>query len=461
MAPPDPLPVPDPTAPDPIATDVEDGFTLVAAGDVLAPSGLAVHDRNRDLVALFRAGDVTVANFEAPAVDLRETGHEPVSGGPGWPLVRVPPELPQSLRDWGFDMVGLANNHMVDWGPRGARQTVRLLDEAGIASAGYGETRAAARAPVVLPTPKGRVALLSVTASFRESSAAMDAFGVTPSVPGLSVLRARPVDVVTRAQFEVLREIDAQHNTNGNRFAPPTGGDDLVYRGTRFRAGEEPGTVYDVDAVDEADLLRNIREAKQRTGFVVVSVHNHEEPGAPVPPLQDEGSAWPTGMPPDFLQRFARAAIDHGADVIVGHGPHVLLGIEVYRGRPIYYSLGDLFGAVEQVDLVTDAAPVGFDAARETVADYYERWWTYYARDRTLYHSLVTESVFRDNRLAEIRLHPVDLGADRRLADRGFPETPSPELATAILTRLQRLSEPFGTKITVDGGVGRIHLAGS
>jgi hypothetical protein len=41
------------------------------------------------------------------------------------------------------------------------------------------------------------------------------------------------------------------------------------------------------------------------------------------------------------LRKFARAVIDAGADAVVGHGPHVLRGIEFYRGRPIAYSLGN------------------------------------------------------------------------------------------------------------------------
>ena len=46
-------------------------------------------------------------------------------------------------------------------------------------------------------------------------------------------------------------------------------------------------------------------------------------------------------MPADFIPIFARAVIDAGADVFVGHGPHVLRGIEIYKGKPIFYSLSN------------------------------------------------------------------------------------------------------------------------
>lgn len=441
-----------------LSTDVDDEFILAAAGDLLSPATVSINARNQDLVRLLRSADVAVANFEAPAIDLREPGLEPVGGGPGWPLVFVAADFPRQLKEWGFDLVGFANNHAVDWGPKGARETVRRLDAAGIGSAGFGETRSAARAPAFFPTPKGRAALVAFTATFRESSAAMDAFGVTPAVPGVSALHTTAIDIVTREQFEVLREVEAQHSAAGYRFSASPSGDELRYRGSRFRVGDRPGTVHEINSDDENDILRTIREAKQRASFLVVSVHNHEEPSCENPVRSGDGSAWPSQVPPGFLQDIARAAIDNGADAVVGHGPHVLLGIEIYRQRPIFYSLGDLFGAFEQVDLLADRAPAGFDVDRHTVAEYYERWWAHYANDRTIFDSVVTESVFRGNQLAEVRLHPVDLGEQRRLADRGFPETPTPVRAGEILRRLQRLSEPFGTKISIDGEVGVIRF---
>ncbi|WP_051792648.1 CapA family protein [Amycolatopsis jejuensis] len=442
-----------------IATNVDDDFTLAAAGDLLSPGAVSVHARNRDLVGVLRAADVTMANFEGPAIDLRVPGHEPVGGGPGWPLVSVPVELPRFLKDWGFDMVGFANNHTLDWGPKGARETIRLLDAAGIRSAGFGETRSAARAPAFFATPKGRVALVAFTATFRESDAAMDPLGIAPAVPGVSALHTTPIDIVTREQFQVLREIEAQHSAGGYRFGAAPSGDELRFRGNWFRVGDEPGTVFTINPDDEIDIVRSVREAKQRANFVVVSVHNHQEPSSPDPIRSGEGSAWPSQEPPEFLRTMAKLAIDNGADAVVGHGPHVLLGIEIYRGRPIFYSLGDLFGGFEQVDLLPDAAPEGFDRKRQTAAEYWEQWWSYFASDSTVCQSVLTESRFRDNRLAEVRLHPVDLGQHRRLADRGFPETPSPEEALEILQRLQRLSAPFGTEISIEGETGVIRLA--
>lgn len=441
-----------------VATNVEDGFTLVAGGDLLPSAPVSVTPRNRAVVDVLRSGDVTVANFEAPAVDLRGQGLAPLGGAPGWPLVALSTDIPAFLKDWGFDLVGFANNHTVDWGHQAARDTMRRLREAGIASAGFGENRSGARAPGFFATPKGRVALVAVTATFTENSAASDPFGISPGSPGVSALHVAPVDIVTAEQMQALRAVGAQHNTGEGRFAPATTSGDFTYRGLRFRPGDKPGTVYQVNADDRADILRSVREAKQRANFLVVSIHNHQEPGCDTPLKEGDGVSWPCQMPPDFLQNIARAAIDNGADAIVAHGPHVLLGIEVYKGRPIFYSLGDLFGAVEHVDYVRDHPPAGFDPKHQSFGDYFEKYWAYYARDRALFQSVVAVSRFRDNRLAAIELHPVDLGQSRRQADRGFPETPSPADARVILERLQKLSAPFGTVIAIKDGVGLITM---
>jgi poly-gamma-glutamate synthesis protein (capsule biosynthesis protein) len=69
---------------------------------------------------------------------------------------------------------------------------------------------------------------------------------------------------------------------------------------------------------------------------------------------------------------------------------------------------------------------------------------------------VVTTSRFEKGQVAEIRLQPIDLSYTARGADRGVPRLASPEVGKTILERLQRLSEPFGTRIAIEGGVGVI-----
>jgi poly-gamma-glutamate capsule biosynthesis protein CapA/YwtB (metallophosphatase superfamily) len=81
---------------------------------------------------------------------------------------------------------------------------------------------------------------------------------------------------------------------------------------------------------------------------VVVSLHAHEQLGA-------------KDVPAEFTGSFARAMIDAGADLVVGHGPHLLRGLELYKGKPIFYSLGNFIG---QNELVAKIPADGYERFR-------------------------------------------------------------------------------------------------
>ncbi|HET9832533.1 MAG TPA: CapA family protein, partial [Vicinamibacterales bacterium] len=188
--------------------------------------------------------------------------------------------------------------------------------------------------------------------------------------------------------------------------------------------------------------------AKQLSDFVIVTIHAHE-PGN-----------W-SETPADFLPPFAHAAIDAGADEFIGHGPHQLRGIEVYRGKPIFYSLGNF---VFQLDLLSPVAADLFeqykmDGASATDAEFNAMWNERVFGGEVWYQSVVTTSRFENGRIAEIQLRPIDLSYGARGADRGVPRFASPELAQAILQRIARLSQPFGTELKIDRGVGVVRPA--
>lgn len=97
---------------------------------------------------------------------------------------------------------------------------------------------------------------------------------------------------------------------------------------------DEPGFTTECVASDVEEISCWVGEARCRADLVVVSVHSHE-PG----PVPEE--------PGEFLRAFAHRMIDDGADVVVGHGPHFLRGIELHRGKPIFYSLGNVVSQIE------------------------------------------------------------------------------------------------------------------
>ncbi|MGQ0546006.1 MAG: CapA family protein [Betaproteobacteria bacterium] len=85
------------------------------------------------------------------------------------------------MRSLGIDLVSRANNHATDWGVEGMRLTGETLAAAGIAFAGVGEHRAAARAARYVDTPKGRVGLVSAASSYTEMSDLYERFGLDPA----------------------------------------------------------------------------------------------------------------------------------------------------------------------------------------------------------------------------------------------------------------------------------------
>jgi poly-gamma-glutamate synthesis protein (capsule biosynthesis protein) len=78
-----------------------------------------------------------------------------------------------------------------------------------------------------------------------------------------------------------------------------------------------------------------------------------------------------------------------------------------------------------------------------------------------IYESAIVVSKFDHKQLSEIRIYPIDLGWERRPADRGSPRIASPEMTQKILQKQQKDSAAYGTKVTIEGQVGVIHLASS
>jgi poly-gamma-glutamate capsule biosynthesis protein CapA/YwtB (metallophosphatase superfamily) len=431
-----------------LTMNVADGFTVAAVGDNIiarpvsqtpgfAPVGKIIHD-----------ADAAFGNFEGTAIDLSRTPAVPQAEFGGVWIIGTP-LVARDLKTIGFDVMSRANNHATDWGLEGMRQTSRALDEAGIVHAGVGEHRDAARAARFFDTDKGRVALISIASTFTPLSRSAPPVGEAPGRPGVNALRTTRYSFVTAEELRALRKIRDEQPAGSVRPPEKEPPDELDLFGVHYKAAaERRGFTYTVDPVDERDVLKSIRAAKQLSDFVIVTIHAHE-PGN-----------W-SQEPADFLPKLAHAAIDAGADQFIGHGPHQLRGVEVYKGKPIFYSLGNF---VFQLDLLD---PVGsdlyeqykMDPAATTDAEFNAMWNRLVFGGDIWYQSVVTTTRFVGGKLAEIRLHPIDLNYTGRGADRGVPKLAGAEVAKTILDRLQKLSQPFGTRIAIQDGVGVIRPA--
>lgn len=433
-----------------IETNVADGFTMAAVGDLIVtrPLTKGQHPGFGDIVKILQEADVTFGNMETNIFDIRSFQGSPQAEYGGAYHVSLP-ALGPDLRAMGFNIVSYANNHTFDWGVEGMRETIRALDQNDIVHAGAGESLAQAGAARFLETARGRVGLVSFAATFTPLSRAVDSAGEAPGRAGVNGLRLSRTIVVPPEMLESLRRI--RNALPGFR----SGGDHperVVLAGVTYTAGDEAGYSYEPNTRDVAEILRNARRGKQFSDFCIVTNHGHE-PGN-----------W-SQQPADYERSFAHSLIDAGADSYVGHGPHQLRGIEIYKERPILYSLGnfimdDLRTPVGADMFAAHGKDPRIDTDAEVTAD--EMTGGYETApgfsDPIFYESIVAVSRFEQNRLAELRLYPIELGHSRRLADRGVPCLASASQAKAILERLQRLSEPFGTEITIENDIGYIRL---
>ncbi len=166
--------------------------------------------------------------------------------------------------------------------------------------------------------------------------------------------------------------------------------------------------------------------------------------------------------PSDFLQEFAHKCIDAGADAIIGHGPHLLRPIEIYKNRPIFYSLGDFVIHNECIAY----APEEMYAKQNLTSDatmrdlFYDRSAGYtrgLMRDHRMLESVIPYFEIEDDKLTYLELMPVELNFDKKKVwQMGNPRFSNQH---GIIERLAEMSAAFGTKITIDDrGFGIVEI---
>jgi poly-gamma-glutamate synthesis protein (capsule biosynthesis protein) len=423
------------------STPIAGDFSFAAVGDLiyLRPMLATIEKQSPDMLRILRGADVTFGNFETTALDLKTfKGSPQAESGGTWML--ADPAVPGDVARMGVDIVGHANNHATDWGVEGMIDTLDLLDAAHLVHAGTGRSMTAARAPTYYDGPTGRIGLISATTSFTPMTPAADPLGQVPGRGGANTIRSTEIGLVSDADLATIAQI-----------AGVKPGAPVRMKGREFRATANPATPmkieYDLNARDVDANLLSVRQAKQNGNFVVFSLHNHEP-----------GNASQTVA--NFAQPLAHQAIDAGADVYVGHGPHQLRGIEIYKGKPIFYSLGNFAMMNNSLDdLPADMYDqFGLTPGSVTAPELLQARGAKEFADPNLYETVIAVSRYRDGKLSEIRLHPVDLGVNMTGAGRGVPHLADAATSARILERLQRLSQPYGTRIAIEKGIGVIKI---
>jgi poly-gamma-glutamate synthesis protein (capsule biosynthesis protein) len=407
-------------------------ITIAVAGDTLMTRPISARDPEFAAVRDF----VSRATLAFANLNVNILEEAPPAGGagalPSWPFAR--PRDAAALRELGVDVVSLANDHATDYGADGLASTRRALSRAGVLDVGAGPDLAAARRPLFIGRSadgRPRVAVLALAASSTAASRATASRADILGRAGLNPLRYAPDITADPKTFQTLAETASAVGGGG------AGGDAISLFGTTIRKGSRTAIEFVVDERDEREIIETIRSASGEAEFVVVSVHSHEPANA-------------SAEPAEFLQRFARRAIEAGAHAVVGHGPHRMRGVEAYRGGIILYSVGDF---VYQTADVKPGAAGDFDGG----ADLYARALGAGA-SRPLDRlsggvSLLAQLEFAEQRLIGVRLEPLEVDTD------GVPRLAAGAKRAEIVEDLTRLSSGSGTVIQTEGAVTTVVLA--
>ena len=240
----------------------EEEVSLVAVGDISYSRGVEriVKKQNNinypfsKIYGYLRSADLVFGNLETP-----------ITQGPEIPdfamIFRSNPGIELALKQAGFSILSLANNHTPNFGEKGLKDTFNYLKNVGIRYVGAGRNRQEAYQAIYIKKKGIKFAFLAY------------------NDPGV---------------------VPASYEASGN------------HAGTAFMR---------INRMTEA-----VKEAKQKTDFVIVSMHSGIEY---------------TKKPNNSQIKFAHAAIDAGADLVIGHHPHVVQTLEKYKGKYIFYSLGN------------------------------------------------------------------------------------------------------------------------
>ncbi len=425
--------------------DARGDFSIALTGDAIITRALSPYREPGFLVLreIIQGATAAFTNLEVLFHDY-EPDVIPAAAS-GGTYMRAEPRLARELTWMGFDLVSRANNHAMDFGVGGARATARAVEAAGLIHAGVGENLAEARAPAYLETPGGRVALISIASTFADPMRAGHQRPDMRGRPGLSPIRYQARYVLPPGEMATLRGVVARVRPFAARA------DSIRFGGVTFVPGEE-GTEASVETRphpgDLEEILAAVRDARRQADWVVVTSHTHEGAGR-------------RDVAADFIVQVARATIEAGADLFVGHGPHVLRGIEIYEGKPIFYSLGNFIFQNETVELQPydnyEAYRLGHDALPGEFQDTRIRESRGgFPADPAYWESVLAVARFAGGELAEVRLYPVTLGHGLDRPVRGRPLLAGPEQGERIISGLRELSDPYGARIVWEDGVGVI-----
>lgn len=430
-----------------------DRFTLAAVGDCILGRRVSGLKDPEFLAAieLLRGADCTWGNCEAVVADVRRL--HPVRKGVD-PNAITPSWSADEFAWAGIDLMGTANNHTMDYGDGGLAETLANLERVGIAHAGAGPDLAWAARPGYAESGAGRIGLVSCAATFPDFFMAGPAHPHLQGRPGLNPLQVDYAVQVDEATFQALRKAGRRllELSGINEFSDlaelllgKLPKDVALFDELQIKSGPATDYLSAANADDVKRISEAIAVARNGAQLVIASNHAHE--------IREK-----LERPDPFIQPFARACVDAGADLYLSAGPHVIQGIELYKGKPIFYCLGNFFFHYESLSAIPAEAMAGLGLPATTLDPWAYNQKIPYHKEARFWQSYVPRLTYDKGKLAQIEIFPISLGFGQSVDRRGTPRLARGKEATEILTRLARLSEPHGTRIDIEGEVATVRL---
>ena len=419
---------------------------FAATGDFLIHVQMPPKHEGIDAIAAYMSdADVRVTNLETTITEgeCYANAYYPDAS------LTAPPEILNDVKRLGIQACGCANNHTMDYAIPGVLATMKHLDAAGLKRAGIGIDMHEASRPAVISTGEGTVAYMAQVCLNRrnESGRAGYSHDGIPARPGVNGLRRIDESLVTQEQMDYIKDLARQTMVNAQEELEKAYGygdlDDgtFSYGAAKFRVAEKTGRISRVNEDDMQRTEREIRNAKLMHEYAIIAIHSHQF------------KAWAENEPDYYLMEFAHRCIDVGADAVIGSGNHLLKGIEIYKGRPIFYCLGNF---IFQPDYVTQTPadmvemygfPLSMSGAEVSEARV-KKGSASMEKSQIFYLSVVPKWTIENGKLTEIKLLPIELGLKEPKGLKGFPSPTKPEM---VFDDLQKVCREFGTELVING----------
>lgn len=373
----------------------------------------------------------------------------------GGTWLRTSPKVAESGLQYGFNMGTFANNHCMDYSYRGLLETLDCMDALGVVHAGVGRNLSEAASPAYLDLPEGRVALISCCTHFAPGAMAGEQSRKLPGRPGINGLNVSKTVIVSREDAERIKRIAGETKINAANeleraagYMPELPENELEFGDVRLKIGDTPGVKYSISESDIKRMDKYIEEANFQADYVLISLHTH---------LMENAD---NKVVPKVLREFARHCVDQGADCVIGHGPHELRSMEIYREKPIFYSLGDFVLQLENCELAPEEFYNKFGMTSD--ASMYDLFQT---RTRNFTIGLQRQKVdmeavipyfeMEGGKLKRLEFMPIELGFGMKHSAIGWPRWAKD---SDILERFGALCKADGVELSVENGIGTVEI---